>query len=95
MDLDAWMEQTVAEAPPLTARQRDLIAACFSGVEFGAIEVQRRRVRCNRSGASSISFALDQTMLVSTATIRLRVGNRHGFRLGGLQLSYGAVVRSR
>ena len=32
------MEQLLWEAPPLTARQRDLIAACFSGVELGDVE---------------------------------------------------------
>jgi hypothetical protein len=32
------MEKLLAEAPPLTDRQRDLIAACFGGVELEADE---------------------------------------------------------
>lgn len=38
MALTARMEQMLAEAPPLTARQRDLIAASFSGVDLGVDE---------------------------------------------------------
>lgn len=34
--LDEWRKQMVADAPPLTAKARDLIAACFAGVELGA-----------------------------------------------------------
>lgn len=36
MALTPQMEKWLAEAPPLTARQRDLIAACFAGVELVA-----------------------------------------------------------
>jgi hypothetical protein len=35
MVLTPQMEKLLAEAPPLTARQRDLIAACFAGVDMG------------------------------------------------------------
>lgn len=34
MTLTPQQEKLLAEAPPLTARQRDLIAACFAGVEL-------------------------------------------------------------
>lgn len=36
MALTPQMLKLLGEAPPLTARQRDLIAACFAGVELGA-----------------------------------------------------------
>ena len=32
--LSDWMDRFVEDFPPLTGKQRDLIAACFSGVEL-------------------------------------------------------------
>jgi hypothetical protein len=37
-DLNDWMDRMVAEAPPLTAQARNLISACFSGVDLGVDE---------------------------------------------------------
>ena len=38
MALTPQQKKLLAEAPPLTDRQRDLIAACFGGVELEADE---------------------------------------------------------
>jgi hypothetical protein len=51
MALTARMEQMLAEAPPLTERQRDLIAACFSGVELGVDEAAEDRPSSNSTEA--------------------------------------------